>query len=67
MQLLGRNIHRQRSENRISTIKNLNLPSWQDIFLKEYHTWNTSRHIIDTANKTIDEGFRELIEKLNLS
>jgi len=62
-----RNIHRHRAENRISTVENLELPSWKEIESREYHPWNTSRHIINTANKTIEEGFRELIEKLNLS
>jgi predicted kinase len=58
-------IHRHRIENRTSTIKNLILPKWQDVETREYHLWNTSRHIIDTANKTIEDAFTELIEKLN--
>ena len=62
-----KNIHRHRVENRKSTIKNLNLPKWQDIESREYHSWNTLRHVIDTANKSIDEAFSELIKKLNLN
>ena len=61
-----KNTHRHRSEYRISSIKNLNLPSWEDIESREYHPWNRFRHVINTANKTIEEAFTELREKLNL-
>ena len=62
-----KNIHRHRTENRLSTIKNLKSPKWQDIETREYHLWNKPRHIINTANKSIKEAFTELIEKLNLN
>jgi predicted kinase len=52
--------HRRRIETRISDIKNLSLPSWQDVIHREYHDWKeTDRVIIDTSCKPEETSFKE--------
>ncbi|MGB2924241.1 MAG: AAA family ATPase [Limnothrix sp.] len=57
--------HRQRIETRISNISNLRLPTWPDVKNREYHPWSKERIVIDTANKSIDDCFRDLISKIS--
>jgi predicted kinase len=54
--------HKQRAENRISEVDGLKLPSWKEIQSREYHAWTDNVLLIDTANKTVDESFSELIK-----
>jgi hypothetical protein len=35
------------------------------VLRREYHPWTKERIIIDTAGKTENESFEELLEKLN--
>lgn len=60
-------VHKKRIEDRKSSIRNLKLPSWSDVVLREDHTWNSARLAIDTANKDVDVCFLELLQKLNLT
>ena len=60
-------IHKQRVENRESSVESLRLPSWSDVVSREYHNWNGSRHVIDTTNKDVEVCFLELLQKLNLA
>lgn len=57
-------IHRNRAEARKNEVKNLRLPTWEEIENREYHPWKDKRIIIDTANKSIDKSFSELKEKI---
>jgi predicted kinase len=57
--------HKKRIENRESEIENLKLPSWNDVLKRDYELWDEERIVIDTANKTIEECTKELIEKIN--
>jgi len=56
--------HRKRLEARNSEVKGLKLPTWKDIENREYHSWESERIIIDTANKSIKESFDELKKKI---
>ncbi len=57
--------HRQRVETRESDITGLQLPTWEQIKNREYDSWETECIRIDTAHRTVEESFRELIEKTN--
>jgi predicted kinase len=57
--------HKKRIETRKSEITGLKLPDWKDVENREYHSWETERIIIDTANKSIEESFEELKKKIN--
>lgn len=61
----NRKEHKNRVEKRKSTIANLDLPTWTDVENREYLPWYTHLVKVDTAFKTIDESFNELIEKIN--
>ena len=56
--------HRKRIEARKSDVKGLKLPDWEDVENREYHLWKSERITIDTANKSIEESFEELHEKI---
>ena len=58
--------HQHRAENRVSEVSSLKLPSWKDIQDREYHIWSDDVVSIDTANKTIEESFAELINQVTL-
>ena len=57
--------HRRRIESRRSNIARLVLPEWEDVTRREYHAWTRERIVIDTARKTENESFEELLSKLN--
>jgi predicted kinase len=57
--------HRRRIESRSSNIAGLVLPKWEDVTCREYHPWTRERIVIDTARKTENECFAELLAKLN--
>jgi adenylate kinase family enzyme len=50
--------HKKRIENR-------GYPKWEEINKWGYEQWNEEHIIIDTANKTIEECTKELLEKIN--
>ncbi len=59
--------HRRRVENRVSEVANLRLPTWDEVVGREYHLWDESKVItIDTASKSIEESFFDLLMLLNL-
>jgi predicted kinase len=59
-----KNEHRKRVETRTSEIDNLKLPTWEDIGNREYHPWNIEIITIDTADKSINNSFKELDKKI---
>ena len=58
--------HQKRAENRINEVHKLKLPTWQEIQNREYHVWNDDVILIDTANKTIEESFADLVRRIAL-
>lgn len=56
--------HKKRVETRSSEVKDLKLPTWKEVKNREYHSWDSERIIIDTANKTAEESFQELKENV---
>ncbi len=56
--------HRRRAETRTSDISGHQLPDWQAIQERDYHAWSKERVVIDTARKTAEEAYRELILQL---
>jgi predicted kinase len=50
--------HKRRVENR-------KFPPWEEINKWDYKSWNEEHIVIDTANKTVEECTKELIEKIN--
>ena len=59
-----KNEHRKRVETRNCEITGLKLPTWKEVENRKYHVWEYERIVIDTANKSIDESFKELKEKI---
>lgn len=59
--------HRRRIETRTSTVSGLVPPTWEDVIHREYHEWTSDRIVIDTARKTENECFDELLSKLGTS
>lgn len=57
--------HRERVENRISDIPNLNLPSWHSVVSREYQPWLTVDITLDTAGKTPSQSQQALLFLLN--
>ena len=59
--------HKKRIENRETIIPNCKLPSWEDVKAREYHPWEEkSCIVINTAFKTTNESFSELLLNLGL-
>jgi predicted kinase len=56
--------HRQRVETRKSSVPGLALPTWEAVLRREYHAWTRDRIVIDTARKTENECFEELLKRL---
>ena len=59
--------HKQRAEQRISTVENMTIPTWDDIENREYHKWEKDHITIDTAGKTIEQCKTELKTKITNS
>lgn len=53
--------HQSRLENRTETIPGLHNPSWQEVLERDYHPWTMERIRLDTAGKTIEVAFQELV------
>ena len=58
------NEHRQRVESRRSEIKNLKMPSWEEVLNRDYHEWDSPRIEIDTAAKSEESCLLELQEAI---
>ena len=56
--------HKNRVEKRISEVKNLKLPTWDQVVKREYEEWDRNHITIDTANKNIEDCKNELLNKL---
>ena len=56
--------HQRRVETRKSSVPGLVLPTWEAVLHREYHVWTRDRIVIDTARKTEDECFEELLKNL---
>ena len=56
--------HRKQIETRKGEVKGLKLPNWDEVESREYHSWDSERIIIDTANKSINESFGEMKKKI---
>lgn len=61
-----KNEHKRRIETRKTEIKNLKLPTWKDVEVREYDEWENERIVMDTANTSIVESGKELIERINM-
>ena len=53
-------IHRRRVETREADIPGLKLPTWKDVFAREYQAWNRNRIVIETAGKVVSDCVEEL-------
>lgn len=56
--------HKKRVETRVNDIKGLRLPTWEEVESRKYDSWKNKRIIIDTANKSVNESFIELNERI---
>ncbi|NEO85157.1 MAG: AAA family ATPase [Spirulina sp. SIO3F2] len=59
--------HQTRVETRTTTVPHLKLPDWDAVINREYHPWQAQHHTIDTAHRSADDCFEELLRKLDLS
>jgi predicted kinase len=53
--------HRRRIESRHSTVPGLRLPTWAEVERREYHRWTRPRVVVDTAGRTEDACFADLL------
>lgn len=60
-----KNIHQQRLKERVSDIKGLKNPTWEEVITRDYHSWDSERIQIDTASMNIQESLEELIKKIH--
>ena len=58
--------HEHRVTTRMATGLNLNLPSWHQVQTRYYEPWVGNIVRVDTAGKTVEESFSELIKKLSV-
>ena len=56
--------HRRRVEGRDSDIVGLTLPTWQEVLVREYESWDRARILIDTANFTMSDAVTKIIEAI---
>lgn len=56
--------HQHRIETRESPIEGLRLPTWADVEAREWHPWSRPRITVDSAGKTREQSFSELISLL---
>ena len=57
--------HRHRVDSRVSDIRGLNLPSWQEVLDRQYDLWNRPHIVIDTARRTVSEAVSHVVEVLS--
>ncbi|WP_445462696.1 hypothetical protein [Halomonas sp. V046] len=58
--------HELRASARHNEVENLKHLTWQEVQNRHYDTWKTDVIKIDTAGKSIETSFVELIEKLGV-
>ncbi|MDR2127872.1 MAG: AAA family ATPase [Burkholderiaceae bacterium] len=56
--------HRRRIEFRHCTVSGLRLPTWAAVEAHEYHRWTRPRIVVDTAGRTEDACFADLLSDL---
>ncbi|GAK87336.1 conserved domain protein [Vibrio ponticus] len=59
--------HQHRVETRVSSIANLEQPTWQEVIDRDYHPWDRDVIRIDTAGKSIQACVDELIAAIELA
>lgn len=47
--------HRRRAESRTIDIADLRLPTWQEIIEREYHPWDRTHLVLDTATTSVPD------------
>ena len=58
--------HQRRVEERVSEVTGLRLPTWAEVRDRILDQWTVDRIIVDTANRSVDDGALELLMKLGL-
>lgn len=58
--------HELRANSRHNEVENLKHPTWQQVQNRHYETWQADVIKIDTAGKSIEMSFAELIENLGV-
>jgi len=58
--------HRRRVETRSPDIAGHQLPSWQDVVDRDYHSWDRERLVLDTAFLSVDECVNAILRALHL-
>ncbi len=53
--------HQKRVETRTSSITGLRLPTWEQVQHREYHPWKSDRIVLDTAGRSPEASFQQLI------
>jgi len=56
--------HKKRIETRKNDIKNLILPTWEEVEKRYYDEWDKDHIIIDTSNKNIEDSINEILNKI---
>ena len=56
--------HQGRVEGRPAEVPGLKLPTWEEVLKREYEAWSGDRIVLDTAKKTIEACFKELLGRL---
>ncbi|GIO40877.1 AAA family ATPase [Paenibacillus apis] len=59
------NEHKRRVETRTADIQGFVLPTWEKVRNREYDVWDRDHIVIDTANRTVEEGLIALYKKLD--
>ena len=57
--------HRRRIETRSTDGKGLALPNWDAVSGRAYDKWNRDRHVIDTANRSLEDSAKEAFDLLS--
>ncbi len=57
--------HRRRVETRAADIAGHTLPSWTDVTSREYHTWDRTRLVIDSAQETTGQAVQRVTAALS--
>src|SRR6516162_8547523 len=58
--------HRERVETRTTDIKDLRLPTWEEVVSRQYEPWNEEVLVIDTAKVSSDEAIQNILNSLHV-
>ena len=58
--------HQERVETRTADIKDLRLPTWEEVVSREYEPWNEEVLVIDTAKVSLDEAIEKILSSLHV-